>query len=187
MARTVDAIAGMVDEARQNDVEEIAAVGTAGLRIAPNRDDLIEAVRHVRGVEVEVIPGVTAALAAAARVGAPLADDWASLSLSDLNLPWETVARRLSALAASGIALALYNPRSRTRPLERALEVLREHRAPDTPVIVATDVARPDESIVATTLGALDPQTVTMRSLLLVAGDTSRWAGRWLIASRAAA
>jgi precorrin-3B C17-methyltransferase len=52
---------------------------------------------------------------------------------------------------------------------------------------VATDVARPDESIVATTLGALDPETVTMRSLLLVAGDTSCWAGRWLIATRAAA
>lgn len=139
------------------------------------------------GVEVEVIPGVTAALAVAARVGAPLADDWASLSLSDLNLPWDSVARRLSALAASGIALALYNPRSRTRPLERALAVLREHRAPETPVIVATDVARPDESILATTLGALDPEAVTMRSLLLVAGDTTRWAGRWLIATRAAA
>ena len=78
-----------------------------------------------------MIPGVTAALAAAARLGAPLADDWATLSLSDLHLPWETVERRLTALAASGIALALYNPRSKTRtePFERALAILREHRA----------------------------------------------------------
>jgi precorrin-3B C17-methyltransferase len=139
------------------------------------------------GVEAEVIPGVTAALAVAARVGAPLADDWATVSLSDLHVPWEEVARRLSALAASGIALALYNPRSRTRPLERALAVLREHRPPGTPVVVATDVGRPDEAIVATTLAEVDEATVTMRSLLLVAGDTAGWAGRWLIATRAAA
>ena len=66
-------------------------------------------------LRVEVIPGVTAALAVAARVGAPLADDWATLSLSDLHVPWATVERRLTALAASGIALALYNPRSATR------------------------------------------------------------------------
>ena len=139
------------------------------------------------GVDVEVIPGVTAALAVAARVGAPLADDWATVSLSDLNVPWEVVARRLSALAASGIALALYNPRSRTRPLERALDVLREHRAPDTPVIVATDVSRPDESVVATTLAGLDAEAVTMRSLVLVAGESARWAGPWLVAIRGAA
>jgi precorrin-3B C17-methyltransferase len=139
------------------------------------------------GVDVEVIPGVTAALAVAARVGAPLADDWATVSLSDLNVPWEVVARRLSALAASGIALALYNPRSRTRPLERALDVLRAHRAPDTPIIVATDVFRPDESIVSTTLADIDAGAVTMRSLLLVAGDTARWTGGWLVATRGAA
>jgi precorrin-3B C17-methyltransferase len=139
------------------------------------------------GVDVEVIPGVTAALAVAARVGAPLADDWATLSLSDLNVPWDVVARRLSALAASGIALALYNPRSRTRPLERALDVLAAHRLPETPVIVATDVFRPDESVTATTLGELDPEAVTMRSLLLVAGDTAHWTGGWLVATRGAA
>jgi precorrin-3B C17-methyltransferase len=139
------------------------------------------------GVEVEVIPGVTAALAAAARVGAPLADDWATLSLSDLHVPWDTVAHRLSALASSGIALAIYNPRSRTRPLERALDVLREHRPPETPVIVATDVFRPEESVVATTLAGIDAEAVTMRSLLLVAGDSARWAGPWLVAERGAA
>ena len=80
---------------------------------------------------VEVVPGVTAALAAAARLGAPLADDWATLSLSDLHVPWATVERRLTALAAVGLALALYNPRSatRTEPFDRALAILREHRA----------------------------------------------------------
>jgi precorrin-3B C17-methyltransferase len=141
------------------------------------------------GVDVVVVPGVTAALATAARVGAPLADDWATLSLSDLHLPLETVERRLTGLAASGIALALYNPRSKTRtePFDRALAILREHRAPDTPVVVATDVARDGESLEHTTLAEIDPATVTMRSLVLVAGESALWAGEWLVALREAA
>jgi precorrin-3B C17-methyltransferase len=140
-----------------------------------------------RDLEVQIIPGVTAALAVAARVGAPLADDWATLSLSDLNVPWATFERRLTALASSGIALALYNPRSssRTEPFERALQILRAHRGPDTPAIVATDAARPGEHIVTTTLDGLDPVTVTMRSLVLIAGESAEWAGDHLIATRA--
>ena len=124
----------------------------------------------------------------AARVGAPLADDWATLSLSDLHVPWATVERRLTALVATGIALALYNPRSATRttPFERALSILRAHREPDTPAIVATDVARPTEAIVTTTLEHLDPETVTMRTLVLVAGESAEWAGEHLIARRGA-
>src|SRR5262249_54364266 len=95
-------------------------------------------------LEVVVVPGVTAALAVAPRVGAPLGDDWATLSLSDLHAPWATIERRLTALASCGIALALYNPRSstRTEPFDRALEILLAARPADTPVIIATDVAR---------------------------------------------
>lgn len=140
-------------------------------------------------IEVTVIPGVTAALAAAARIGAPLADDWATLSLSDLHRPWETVERRLTALAASGIALALYNPRSRTRtaPFDRALEILREHRDADTPVVIATDVAREGETLEHTTLATVAATRVTMRSLVIVAGETAHWAGEHLVATRATA
>ncbi len=137
-------------------------------------------------VRVEVIPGVTAALAAAARLGAPLADDWATLSLSDLRVPWAVVERRLAAVAAAGLALALYNPASRTRSFSRALEVLRVHRAPDTPVAVVTDVARDGESIATATLATLDAAAVTMRSLVLVAGDSGAWAGPWLVGMRSA-
>lgn len=139
------------------------------------------------GVDVEVIPGVTAALAAAARLGAPLGDDWATLSLSDLHVDLSVVERRLRALAEAGVALALYNPRSRTRtePLDRALAILREVRG-DAPAAVVTDVAREGEHVLRTTLAELDPATVTMRSIVLVAGDTARWAGDWLVAERGA-
>jgi precorrin-3B C17-methyltransferase / cobalt-factor III methyltransferase len=137
---------------------------------------------------IEVVPGVTAALAAGALLGAPLGDDFAALSLSDLHVAWELVERRLTAVAAAGLALALYNPRSRTRTwqLERVLEVLREHREDDTPLAVVTDAARPGQHVEHATLATLDPETVTMRSLLVVAGDSGRLAGPWLVAERGA-
>jgi precorrin-3B C17-methyltransferase len=138
---------------------------------------------------VAVVPGMTAALAAGALLGAPLADDWATLSLSDLHLPWVTVERRLVAVAGAGLALALYNPRSRRRTwqLDRVVALLCEHRGTETSVGVITDAARPGERVVRATLGTLDPEAVTMRSLLLVAGETARAAGPWLVADRTAA
>lgn len=137
---------------------------------------------------LEVIPGVTAALAAGALLGAPLGDDFAALSLSDLNVAWDVVERRLTAVAAAGLALALYNPRSRTRTwqLERVLDVLREHRADDTPVAVVTDAARPGQSVRQATLATIDLGTVTMRSLVVVAGDSGRLVAEWLVAERGA-
>lgn len=145
--------------------------------------ELPEAERPLIGV----IPGVTAALAGAARLGAPLADDFAVLSLSDLHLDWATIERRVRALAASGLALCLYNPRSRarTRQLSRVLELLRAERAPDTPVAAVTDAARPGEQVLVSTLAELDETAVTMRTLLVVAGESAQPAGPWLIAQRA--
>lgn len=135
---------------------------------------------------VRVVPGVTAATAAAALLGAPLADDFAVLSLSDLHLEWEVIERRLRALAGSGLALCLYNPRSRGRTwqLERALELLREARPRDTPAALVHDAARPEEEIERTTLERLDPERVTMHTLLLVAGESARAADNWLVAIR---
>lgn len=138
---------------------------------------------------VRVIPGVTAALAAGALLGAPFADDFAVLSLSDLHVAWEVVERRLTAVAGAGLALALYNPRSRARTgqLDRVLELLRDARAPETPVALVHDAARPAEAIEPATLAALDPERVTMRTLLVVAGESGRMVGPWLVAERAAA
>jgi precorrin-3B C17-methyltransferase len=135
---------------------------------------------------VVVVPGVTAALAAGALLGAPLADDWASLSLSDLHVPWERVERRLSACASAGLALALYNPRSRERTwqLQRVLEVLREHRPLGTPVGLVTDAGREAERVERTTLGAVDPERVTMRTVVIVAGESGAVEGSWVVAER---
>jgi precorrin-2 C20-methyltransferase/precorrin-3B C17-methyltransferase len=127
-------------------------------------------------VEVRVVPGVSAMQAAAARVGAPLGHDFCVISLSDQLKPWEIVERRLDAAGAADLVLALYNPASRTRreQLARAVEVLRRHRADDTPVVVARAVGAQEESVTVTSLGALDLDAVDMRTLLIVGSSTTR-------------
>lgn len=123
-----------------------------------------------RDVPVRVLPGLTAANAAASRVGAPLGHDYAVISLSDRLKPWEVIAERLRAAAAADLVLALYNPgsRSRTWQVGKARELLLEHRAPDTPVVLARDVGGPEESVRIVRLADLDPAQVDMRTILLV-------------------
>jgi len=131
-------------------------------------------------VPVRVLPGVSAAQAAASRVGAPLGHDYAVLSLSDRLKPWEVIEQRLEAVGAADLVLAVYNPasRSRTTQLAQAREVLLRHRAPDTPVVVARDVGGPEESVRVLTLAHLDPATVDMRCLLIVGSSKTRIADR---------
>ena len=107
-------------------------------------------------VDVEVVPGVTAALAASALLGAPLGHDHAYLSLSDLHTPWQVIAGRLRACAAADLVLCLYNPRSlrRTAQFDEALAILAEHRDPGTPVGVVRDATRAGEAVRYTTLKA---------------------------------
>ena len=122
------------------------------------------------GVDIEIVPGVTAAHAAAAAAGAPLGRAHALVTLSDLLVPWATIEAHLRAAASSGMALALYNPRSAGRPdhLARARDVLAEMLEPSTPVVVVTDATGPHQSVVRTTLSDLDPSIVGMRSMVLV-------------------
>ena len=129
-----------------------------------------------KDVPVRVLPGLTAAQAVASRAGAPLGHDFCVLSLSDRLKPWEVIETRLAAIAAADLVLAVYNPRSKARPhqLGRAKEILLEHRSPETPVVVGRDVGGAAEHVVVTTLGALDPETVDMRCLLIVGSSTTR-------------
>lgn len=130
----------------------------------------------VRAVDVTIIPGVTAMLALAARVGAPLGHDFCALSLSDNLKPWSLVERRLDAAAGAGFALAIYNPVSRARPwqLSAALERLRQILGPATPVIFGRAVTRPDERIVITTLEAADPTIADMATVVIVGSGETR-------------
>lgn len=127
-------------------------------------------------VSVRVVPGVTAAQAAASRVGAPLGHDFAVVSLSDRLKPWEIIERRLDAIGAADLAVALYNPasKSRTTQLATARDVLLRHRGAETPVVIARDVGGPEESVRVDTLGGFDPAEVDMRCLLIVGSSRTR-------------
>ncbi len=123
-------------------------------------------------VDIRVVPGVTAAHAAAAAAGAPLGGAHALVTLSDLLVPWTSIEAHLRAAASSGMALALYNPRSAGRAdhLARARDVLAETMDPSTPVVVVTDATGAHQSVVRTTLSDLDPTVVGMRSMVLIGG-----------------
>lgn len=131
-------------------------------------------------VPVRVLPGLTAAHAVASRAGAPLGHDYCVLSLSDLLKPWEVVAERIGAAARADLVLAIYNPasKSRTWQVAAARDLLLEHRAPQTPVVVGRDVGGAGERVTVTTLAELDPAAVDMRCLLLVGSSTTRIAER---------
>ncbi|MGW1738482.1 precorrin-3B C(17)-methyltransferase [Nocardia sp. NPDC001965] len=127
------------------------------------------------GVPVRVLPGMTAANAVAGRVGAPLGHDYATISLSDRLKPWDVVAARLAAVAAADMAIAVYNPASsqRTWQVGAMKEILLEHRAPHTPVVLGRDVGGPTESVRVVTLGELEPGEVDMRTLLIIGASTT--------------
>jgi precorrin-3B C17-methyltransferase len=129
-----------------------------------------------RELELAIVPGVTAMLAVAARVGAPLGHDFCALSLSDNLKPWPIIERRLDAAAQAGFVLALYNPISRSRPwqLATAFERLRGHLPGTTPIIFGRAVGRADESIVVATLAAADPAGADMATLVIVGSAQTR-------------
>lgn len=129
-----------------------------------------------RRLDVAVVPGVTAMLAVAARVGAPLGHDFCAISLSDNLKPWELIERRLDAAAGAGFVMALYNPISRARPwqLGAAFERLRRHLPASTPVIFGRAIGRPDEKVIVSALDAVDPSAADMATLIIVGSSLTR-------------
>ena len=133
------------------------------------------------GVDIRVLPGVTAAQAVAARAGAPLGGDYVVLSLSDRLKSWAVIVKRLRAAAQSGLVIVIYNPASRSRTAQVGLtrDLLLSYRSPDTPVVIGRDVGRPGEQVTVTTLAEMDPTQVDMRCLLIIGSRlTSATGGR---------
>jgi cobalt-precorrin 5A hydrolase/precorrin-3B C17-methyltransferase len=126
-------------------------------------------------VDLEILPGVSASLATAAQAGAPLGHDFCVLSLSDNLKPWDIIEKRLDLASQADLALAFYNPISRSRPwqLGRALEIVARHRTPRTPVVLGRDIGRPGQTLRVTTLGQLTPDQVDMRTMVLVGSSTT--------------
>jgi precorrin-2 C20-methyltransferase/precorrin-3B C17-methyltransferase len=142
---------------------------------------VLEEAKQWPGVEVRVVPAMTAAQAVASRVGAPLGHDYAVISLSDRLKPWEVIVERLQAAAKADLVLAIYNPASKTRTWQVGAmrELLLEYRDPSTPVIIGRAVsgARPGagESVRVVRLADLDPAEVDMRCLLIIGSSQTQW------------
>jgi cobalt-precorrin 5A hydrolase / cobalt-factor III methyltransferase / precorrin-3B C17-methyltransferase len=132
--------------------------------------------RAPASVEVVVVPGVTAAVAAAALLGSPLGHDHCAISLSDLLTPWDAILARVQAAAAADLVVSFYNPRSRDRhwQLDQARVALLARRRPDTPVGVVTDAYRSGQRVELTTLADLDVTTVGMRTIVVVGNSQTR-------------
>jgi precorrin-3B C17-methyltransferase len=131
---------------------------------------------HWRALDVTVVPGITAMLAVAARIGAPLGHDFCALSLSDNLKPWEAIERRLDAAAGAGFVIALYNPVSRARPWQfrRALDLLQRHLPASTPVIFGQGVGRAGEAVAVTRLDRADATKADMATLIIVGSRETR-------------
>jgi len=138
---------------------------------------VLEEARQWPGVDVRVIPAMTAAQAVASRVGAPLGHDYAVISLSDRLKPWDIIATRVTAAARADLVLAIYNPASKTRTWQVAAmqDLLLEYRDPNTPVIIGRDVAGPNESVRVVRLADLKPTEIDMRCLLIIGSSQTVW------------
>jgi precorrin-3B C17-methyltransferase len=139
-----------------------------------------------RSLDIRVEPGVTAMLAAAAEVGAPLGGDFCAISLSDNLKSWATIEKRLAAAADADFVIALYNPSSRARPhqLGTALELLRQKKKADTPVVFIRAAGTGKASVTSATLATADGAAADMRTLVIVGASTTRRIGRWVYTPR---
>jgi len=153
--------------------------GMAGLAIEM-------AAAHGWQVPIEIIPGISAANSAAAKMGAPLMLDYACVSLSDLLVPWETILVRIRALAAADMVVALYNPKStkRIRQIEEVAEIFLSHRPPTTPVGIATAVGAEEETFLLSTLGGFLTEEINMKSIVIVGNSSSQILNGWFVTPR---
>ncbi len=131
---------------------------------------------HWQRVEIQICPGISAMQAAASLVGAPLGHDFCVISLSDILKPWQAIEQRLTAAAQGDFVIAFYNPIStqRTWQLEQAKAVLLQWRKPETPVILARNIGRSEQSVVVKTLGELASTDADMRTMILVGSSKTR-------------
>ena len=184
MTREIERCRYALAEARAGRTVALVCGGDAGVygMAAP----VLELLPEYSGVAVEVVAGVTAALAGAAKLGAPLGHDFCVISLSDLLTPWAVIERRLRCAAAGDFAIALYNPSSARRAdyLRRACDILLETKSADTLCGIARNIGRDGEETRLLTLAELRETAVDMFTTVFVGASTTRVIGGWLVTPR---
>ena len=164
-----------IDLAKQGKRVALVCSGDAGIyAMAALVYELID--REPCRVAVEVHPGISAFQMASAKVGAMIGHDFCCISLSDLLTPWETIVRRVTAAAEGDFVISFYNPRSlkRTDQINKAFEILKPHRRPDTPVVLASSLGRPEENIRVLRFDEFKAEEVDMLTLVMVGSTQSK-------------
>lgn len=185
MTREVERCRAALESAADGNVVALVSSGDAGIYgmagLALELNHALEL--HV---DIEIVPGVTSAVAAASRLGSPLMLDYATISLSDLLMPWGTIRQRIEAVAKADLVVALYNPKSkkRSRHLEETVSILLEARPASTPVGIATDAGRNGETLVITNLASVLIQEINMHSIVIVGNSTTKIINGKMVTSR---
>ena len=150
--------------------------------------EALEAAPHWQQLDIRVLPGITAMLAAAAKAGAPLGHDFCAINLSDNLKPAALIEQRVRAAAGADFALAFYNPRSASRPetFGRILALLRELCGPERLISFARAVSTPEEHIRTVVLADARPEMADMRTVVLVGNSATRRVGRFVYTPRSA-
>ncbi len=185
MSREKERCADAVRRATSGEVVSLVSSGDAGIYgMAGLALEMLE--NEKISPEVEIIPGVSASQALAAKVGAPLMLDHAVISLSDILVSWEKIESRLHAVAAADMVCALFNPKSHKRSwqLSRAREIFLRHRGKDSPVAIGTDVSLPSEGMILSTLHDFPVHEVNMRSCVIIGNSDTKLFSKWLITPR---
>lgn len=148
--------------------------------------EALEAKPSYQHVDIRVLPGITAMLAAAARAGAPLGHDFCAINLSDNLKPWALIERRLRLAAQADFAMAFYNPRSASRPegFSRTLDILREECEASRLITFARAISTPQERLDTVTLSEATPEMADMRTVVILGNSTTRRVGRHIYTPR---
>jgi precorrin-3B C17-methyltransferase len=148
--------------------------------------EALETAPEYADLDIRILPGITAMLAAASRLGAPLGHDFCAINLSDNLKPWELIEHRLRLASQAGFAMAFYNPRSKSRPhqFSRALEVLREECGGQRLISFARAVTTTEEAIQTVTLAEAVPEMADMRTVVIVGNADTRRIGRFVYTPR---
>ena len=170
-----------IEEVRKGNNTSIISTGDAGLYgmagpILELADD----------IEIEIIPGITAAFSAASELGSPIMHDYSSISLSDLLTPWDVIINRVEKSAQADFVIAIYNPRSKGRPdhLKEAIDIILKYRKKDTPVGIVKNSGRPETEITITTLEKIDYEKVDMLTVLVIGNSNTYIKGNRIITPR---
>ena len=170
-----------IEEVRKGNNTSIISTGDAGLYgMAGPILELVD------DIEIEIIPGITAAFSAASELGSPIMHDYSSISLSDLLTPWDVIINRVEKSAQADFVIAIYNPRSKGRQdhLKEAIDIILKYRKKDTPVGIVKNSGRPETEITITTLEKIDYEKVDMLTVLVIGNSNTYIKGNRIITPR---